>query len=443
MLRPSNDPSARKRRRALSGLVEPHARLTDPSERATARLLAGCLLALIGFFASYDSYLLAVHPAYTPPWPGYLLLATGYALVRSGYFRSAASLTVGTIPVVALALVVSGNSLEPTVTLSLPVLSVILGTLLLGARAIIAITVVSVVAIWLTSALPIEHQVQRSIIAGPLLIVGVGGALGALSVAHRSRLERDRRAALLGQAHELERKVRERTEELARTVRELEAFSYSVSHDLRAPLRAIEGFATILEDEHGAKLGDEGRETLAVVQSSAKRMSALIDGLLRLSRVTRAQVQREEVDLVPLAKNIIRSLEASNDEPTDFVTPESLLVSADPSLLAAIVENLLGNAHKFSRVNPAPRIELGSTLKDGVRYCYVKDNGAGFDMAHSARLFRPFERLHRQGEFPGTGIGLATVQRAVERHGGQLFAEAEPNKGATFYFELGADTAPG
>lgn len=440
MLRPSNDTSV-KNQRVVHALFEPHARLLDASERATARLLAGCLLALLVFFACYDSYLASVHPAYTPPWAGYLALVLDYALVRAGYFRVAASLTLGTVPVVALALIVTGKSAEPAVTLALPVLSVILGTLLLGARAVVAITVVSVIGIWLTTVLPTGHQVASRLIAGPLLIVGVGGALGALSVAHRARLERDRRAALLGQAHELERKVRERTEELANAMRELESFSYSVSHDLRAPLRAIEGFATILEDEHGDDLGAEGRETLSVVQSSAQRMSALIDGLLRLSRVTRAQVQREDVDIVPLAKNIVRSFDSSNGNHAEFIAPESLVLSADPSLLATIVENLLGNAHKFSGMRDEPRIELGSIVKDGLRYCFIRDNGAGFDMAHSARLFRPFERLHRQGEFPGTGIGLATVQRAVERHGGHLHAEAEPDRGATFYFELGSDDA--
>lgn len=426
-----------KERRVLYALFEPHARLSDPSLRATARLLAGCLLALVGFFACYDAYLWSMREDYAPPWPGYLLLGTCYVLVRQGYFRVAASLTLGTVPVVALALIVTGKSAEPAVTLSLPVLSVILGTLLLGARSVIAITLGSILAIWLTTLLPTGHQVPSQLIAGPLLIVGVGGALGALSVAHRSRLERDRRAALLVQAHELERKVRERTEELASAMRELESFSYSVSHDLRAPLRAIEGFAAILEDEHGDGLGAEGRDTLAVIQTSAQRMSALIDGLLRLSRVTRAPVQREDVDLVPLARSIVVSLEASSTKPTEFVAPESLVRSADPSLLASILENLLGNAHKFSRMRDEPRIELGTVTRDGVQYCFVRDNGAGFDRAHSARLFRPFERLHRQGEFPGTGIGLATVKRAVERHGGRLFAEAEPDRGATFYFELG------
>lgn len=436
MPRPSADAS-----RVLDVLLEPRARPPAPTDRATARLLAGCLLALLIFFGCYDSYMATAHPGYTPPWGGYLLLATGYGLVRAGYFSAAAWLTVGTIPTVAFLLVVLGISGAPTVTTSLPVLAVLLGTLLLSARAIIGITVGSVLAVWLTTVVPTPHRLTVGEVSGSLLIVGLGGALGALSVTHRTRLERDRRAALLTQAQELERRVQERTEELAQTVRELESFSYTVSHDLRAPLRAIEGFATILEEDHGEKLGAEGRETLSVVLGSARRMSELIDGLLRLSRVTRAQVQRDEVDLVPLARNIARTLEVVGGTPTDFVMPDALVVHADPSLVATIMENLLSNAHKFSRGSDEPRIELGSTLKDGERYCFVKDNGAGFDMAHSARLFRPFERLHRQEEFPGTGIGLATVWRAVERHGGHLFAEAEPGHGATIYFRLDARSA--
>jgi signal transduction histidine kinase len=433
-----DSPAARLR--AL--LLEPGPRLTDPSLRSTARLFAGGLLALILSFSVYDVYLSATRPDYEAPWPGYVLLLLAYGLLKRGFYTTAALLTLTMIPTVAFALVTTGGSPEPSTTLALPVLSVMLATLLVDARSTALLAVYSLALVSATTMVSGPHRVDWSTAAGPLLIVGLGGAIGVLSILHRARLERERRRALESEAAELELRVQARTKELADTIQELESFSYSVSHDLRAPLRAIQGFAAILEEDLGETLGTEGREHLAVIQQSSARMSSLIDGLLQLSRLARAPLSRRRLDLAATAREVIRSLSAASpDRQVEFACPESLFVTGDGPLTATILENLLGNAWKFTERRAAARIELGVELcEDRPRY-FVRDNGEGFDMAHAGRLFRPFERLHKDSDFTGTGIGLATVARAVARHGGRIFAESAPGRGATFYFELGGDSA--
>lgn len=231
---------------------------------------------------------------------------------------------------------------------------------------------------------------------------------------------------------ELEARVRERTAEL-------ESFNYSISHDLRTPLRGIAGIARILESDYASSLDHAGRDLLARMRESSMRMGNLIDGLLQLARLARVEVVVEQVDLVVLARQILDDLCAQ--EPGRRVTlvlPEKLEVRGDRQLLAIVLENLLGNAWKFTGRKSDARIELGVETKDDMPLYFVRDNGAGFDPAHEQHLFTPFHRLHRDDEFPGTGIGLATVQRIIRRHGGSLRAEGKPGEGATFYFTLSA-----
>ena len=220
--------------------------------------------------------------------------------------------------------------------------------------------------------------------------------------------------------------------------RELEAFSYSVAHDLRAPLRGMHGFAHLLLEAYGTKLDAEGQDWLQEILLNAGKMGALIDALLSLSRVTRSELRRERVHLSALARASAKEL-ALNNEPkrtVELVVEDGLMAYADETLTRALFDNLLGNAWKFTSRVPSPRVEFGATQDNGVLTFFVHDNGAGFDMTYADKLFGPFQRLHAAAEFPGTGIGLATVQRIVHRHGGQVRAEGVVNGGATFHFTL-------
>jgi len=238
---------------------------------------------------------------------------------------------------------------------------------------------------------------------------------------------------------ELEERVRNRTTQLEAANNEMEAFAYSVSHDLRAPLRAIDGFSQALLEDYHAKLDVEGQDCLRRVRAATQRMGRLIDDILHLSQMTRSAMTREKVDLSALAAHVIADLHAAEPNRHDVcidIDP-GLVSEGDPRLLEVVLTNLLGNAWKFTSKTENARIEFGATDRDGQRAFFVRDNGAGFDMANADRLFGAFQRLHTEAEFPGTGIGLATVQRIIRRHGGQVWAEGSIGKGATFAFTLG------
>ena len=225
--------------------------------------------------------------------------------------------------------------------------------------------------------------------------------------------------------------------QLELTNQELETFSYSVSHDLRAPVRSIDGFSAILEQDYGDRLDDRGRDCLARVRAAAQRMYTLIDALLLLSRVTREEMRRDVVDLSAVARSVATELHRTQpDRHVEFIIPPGVIAIGDGSLIRVIFENLLGNAWKFTSRQPTPRIEFGATSQDGIAVYAVRDNGAGFDMTYGDKLFGAFQRLHTNDEFPGTGIGLATVHRIVRRHGGTVWAEGEVGTGAAFYFTL-------
>lgn len=241
---------------------------------------------------------------------------------------------------------------------------------------------------------------------------------------------------------ELEKRVQERTAELAAANQELENFAYSVSHDLRAPLRGIDGWSQILLEDYGAKLDDQGKEYLETVRGEAEHMAELIDALLSLSRVTRSEMHRVKVDLSQLAQKVITELRTAEPQrDVSFTVTPAMTVQADPLLMEAVFQNLIGNAWKFTSKCANPVIEVGMIEQEemdrpGRTVYFVRDNGAGFDMAYAAKLFTPFQRLHHQEEFPGTGVGLATVKRIINRHGGEIWAEAKEDQGATFYFTL-------
>jgi signal transduction histidine kinase len=238
---------------------------------------------------------------------------------------------------------------------------------------------------------------------------------------------------------ELEARVRARTAQLEAANRELEAFSYSVSHDLRAPLRTIDGFSRALEQDLGDRLDGETLDHLARIRSAAARMNTLIDDMLVLAQVSRGQLRDERVDLSEMARAIVVDLSAqARPRQVDVAIAGDLVARGDPPLLRAVLENLLGNAFKFTARESEARVEMGASAGAGERVFYVRDNGAGFDMQYAEKLFAPFQRLHSPRDYPGTGVGLATVQRIVRRHGGRVWAQGEPGRGATFSFTLPA-----
>lgn len=240
---------------------------------------------------------------------------------------------------------------------------------------------------------------------------------------------------------ELEQRVEVRTAELEASNKELEAFSYSVSHDLRAPLRGIDGFSQALLEDFGEELDETASRYLQRVRASAQRMGQLIDDLLSFSRLSRSEMTVETVDIGALATNAFKELQAEDPQrQIEVEVAADLSAEGDRQLLGVVLKNLLENAWKFTRQQERARIELG-TLPNQPEVFFVADNGAGFDMRYAGKLFGAFQRLHSDRDFEGTGIGLATVQRIIHRHGGRIWAEAEPDKGATFYFTLRPNSA--
>lgn len=223
---------------------------------------------------------------------------------------------------------------------------------------------------------------------------------------------------------------------LGESRRELESLTYTIAHDLRAPLRTIDGFARALEEDCGDRLDADGRRYLQHVLDAAHRMSDMCEGLLSLARIHRAQLTPVSLQLSPIARRILERLHAAEPARTvEVAIPDGIAAEADPSLLAIALEALLQNAWKFTRCRESARIELGAQPGTPVVY-FVSDNGAGFDMRHAGKLFRPFQRLHSEREYEGVGVGLAAAHRIVHRHGGRLWAQSAPDRGASFYFTL-------
>lgn len=272
----------------------------------------------------------------------------------------------------------------------------------------------------------------RPVIAADGEVAGISGSLDDISTRKIAEL------TLKNINHELENRVQLRTAELEASNRELEAFSYSVSHDLRAPLRAIDGFAHVLEEDYGSALDDLARQYLQRIRAASHRMANLIDDLLELARLTRQTLRKESVDLSEMAAQIVDELRAeSPDRRTDLEVTAGLVVQADRVLIRVVMENLLRNAWKFSAEREIAKLRFfAERSNDQLAYC-VADNGTGFDMNHAGKLFQPFQRLHRHSQYEGSGIGLATVQRIIQRHGGTVWAESAPGEGARFYFTLG------
>ena len=277
-------------------------------------------------------------------------------------------------------------------------------------------------------------------------LLELGGTFGeALETEQIARADADRERTRVAEKSreleilnaELDQRVQARTAELAAINAELEAFSYSVSHDLRAPLRSIDGFSAALVEDYGETIDAEGKNYLNRIRSNSQTMADLIDGLLTLSRLTRAEMRHETVNLSEIAAEV--ALQLRERDPQRQVTIEiapNLITEGDGRLLRNVLENLLGNSWKFTAKSENARITFGSMLQEGKTVYFVRDNGAGFDMTYANKLFGAFQRLHSAKEYEGTGIGLATVQRIVRRHGGRIWAEGQVGAGATFFFTL-------
>ena len=263
---------------------------------------------------------------------------------------------------------------------------------------------------------------------------GVRGLIGIIQdITNLKTAERDLKAA----KDELETRVEERTRDLASANRELEAFTYTASHDLRSPLRHMNAFSDILLDDYGDRLDEEGRDFLRRIKTASQEMNSLLEALLKLSRIHRAELTFTDVDITAITERLAEQMVPGQPSEVEIVIEKGMTAWGDPNLIRLLLQNLLENALKYSQRAPAPRIEIGST-KDahGPRWFHVKDNGAGFDMEFVNKLFTPFQRLHSKAEFPGTGVGLASAARIVARHGGSIEAKGAKGQGATFRFSL-------
>jgi PAS domain S-box-containing protein len=276
-------------------------------------------------------------------------------------------------------------------------------------------------ALWASIAAHLVHD-------GDGRLVGVEGTMRDISP--RKRAE--------GEIRDLNDSLQRRARELEVANRELESFSYSVSHDLRGPLRGIDSFSSMLMEDYGERLDDQGKGYIRRVRAAAQRMGQLIDDLLALSRVTRAELRRELVNLSAIGGAIAEDLRLRDQRRNvTFLIAENVTLAGDTVLLRIVLENLFDNAWKFTAGRESARIEFGCAEVDGERACFVRDDGVGFDMAYAGKLFGPFQRLHSAHEFAGTGIGLATVERIIRRHQGRVWAKGEVGAGATFYFTVG------
>ncbi|MEK6663057.1 MAG: PAS domain S-box protein [Pseudomonadota bacterium] len=284
------------------------------------------------------------------------------------------------------------------------------------------------------SEFPAEASISRMTQGGKTMFTAI-----VRDVTERYEAE----AAIHKLNEELEQRVQRRTAQLETANKELESFSYSVSHDLRAPLRGIDGFTRMLEDDYADKLDDKGRSHLHRVRAAAGRMGELIDDMLLLSQITRSEMKLAPVNLAAIARLVVRDLvHAEPGRSVVFIAVDQAPAQADPRLLRIVLDNLLGNAWKFTGQQPEAQVEFGTETGEAGLVYFVRDNGAGFDMAYADKLFGAFQRLHAQEEFPGTGIGLSIVQRIIHRHGGKTWAESQEGAGATFYFTLSGAKHP-
>ncbi|MDZ4694095.1 MAG: ATP-binding protein [Deltaproteobacteria bacterium] len=434
-----------------SRLISPRVRHDDPGKQMNARVVGAVSLSLVCIF-SLAQVLLEISDENFETSLGHMI---GYAIMlgsffanRYGRYQFAAMALVVMFGLVPIIRVVTEATNSPVSTLGFTTLSLVLGGVLLSARAILAIAIAEIGAVALTPRFNDAVAGDRSGYLDVLLVLVVGTVVSVFGVRHRARVERSRRAAIEESerryrllSEDLEERVKERTLELANTNRELESFAESVSHDLRSPLMGVDGYAAILAEDYGNVLDGDAMEKLSSIRGAAKRMSRLIDDLLKLSRMARLPLARTPQDMSGRCGAIAEDLRRSDpNRNVVFDIQPGIVVQADETLIGVVLDNLLRNAWKFSRNREDARISVTKSIEGGMIVFRVSDNGAGFDMAYAEKLFEPFQRLHRQSEFEGHGVGLASVERIVKRHGGWIRGEGKPDEGATFSFSLGSNS---
>jgi signal transduction histidine kinase len=394
-------------------------------------------------------------PAYQfeiPEIVGMVLLATAYILSRTRHYRIGAWLMIAPIPLITLFSIVGGEDANPQTTLVYLIIALMMASIFFTRRGILILVLINLIVFLLLPWLAADTFPSFSSIISPLTANLVAGTLILVFMTHRNTLEKDRQkeleilnleltsseATLRELATKLETLVYERTIELEILNKEYRSFAYSISHDLRAPVRAISGFSEILLESPSPKLSGDELEYLQRIQNAATRMENMIEGLLKLSRISRETLQIKEVDLSLLARKVFKELlQGKQDREINFKVTENAQARGDEILLRLVMQNLIDNAIKFSRDRGQSQLEFSWFLDDsGTPTYYVKDNGIGFDESLIDKLFTPFQRLHSNLEFEGIGIGLATVQRIIHKHNGRIWVESEPNKGTTVFFTL-------
>jgi signal transduction histidine kinase len=434
-----------------SRLISPRVRHDDPGRQMNARVVGAISLSLFCVFFAAQVLLEVTDENFETSLGhviGYGIMLGSFFANRYGRYHFAAMALVVMFGLVPIIRVVTEATNSPVSTLGFTTLSLVLGGVLLSARAILAIAIAEICAVAFVPQFNDAVTRDRAGLFDVLLVLVVGTVIAAFGVRHRLRVERSRRTAieqserryrLLSEV--LEDRVKERTLELANTNRELESFAESVSHDLRSPLMGVDGYAAILAEDYGSVLDSEAMEKLSSIRGAAKRMSRLIDDLLKLSRMARLPIARTPQDLSGRCAAIAEDLRRSEpNRKVIFDIQPGIVVQADETLLGVVLDNLLRNAWKFSRNREDAKISVSKSLVGGETVFQVSDNGAGFDMAYAEKLFEPFQRLHRQNEFEGHGVGLASVERIVKRQGGWIRGEGKPDEGATFLFTLGVES---
>ena len=412
-------------RRIGSIITEPSQSIVDPSVRFQARIVSITIVVLI-----IASGLSVIAKSDLSPLT-LLLLVFGYYLSRTRFFVFAAYMVIANISFfVIIALFDSGNFTREIVFMTIAWLtpSLVLSGLIFTIREMLLVTFVHLVIPFLLPYMIPELDFRAVFVGGGYILVV--SAMILVSMYLRNLLERENRKELDRLNEELEIRVKERTAQL-------ESFSYSVSHDLRAPLRAIRGFSEILTTDFQQSLDPEGQMYLRRIRASSKKMDHLIDDLLMLSRLGRQELHYESLDLGTMAEVVFQELIRSKDDrEVIFTTQDCPRVTADRHLISILLTNLISNSIKFTRGRQPAEISFGCQQQQGQLEYYLKDNGIGFDSEHAKNVLQPFQRLHPEEEYEGTGIGLAIVDNIIQRHNGQMRIESRPGEGTVVYFTL-------
>jgi signal transduction histidine kinase len=398
------------------------------------------------------------HQFEIPEVVGMFLLASAYFLSRTRHFRVGAWLMIAPIPMITLLSIVSGDDTNPQTTLVYLIIALLMSSIFFTRFGILILALINLIVFLLLPVLAADIFPTFSSVISPLTANLIAGALILVFMTHRNTLEKARQeeleklnlelteseSALRELATKLEASVYERTIELEILNKEYRSFAYSISHDLRAPIRAISGFSEIFLESPSPHLSGEEQEYIHRIHSAADRMENMIEGLLKLSRISRETLQIKQVDLSTLARKVFKELlQGKQHRKISFDVTENVQARGDEILLRLVLQNLIDNAIKFSRDRESSEIEFSwFTDEKGTPTFYVKDNGIGFDEILIDKLFTPFQRLHSYPDIEGIGIGLATVQRIVHKHNGRIWVESEPDKGTTVFFTLNPTSDP-